>query len=101
MWDQAIKLLEALRTEGPNRLKDLDSRYFSRCLFAFLYEKGAFPDNRFNKFNGANDRDFMIKMFNKRSEPTEKQKNKIYMILERGIFVWLCLFEDELKGRSV
>ena len=43
----------------------------------------------------------MIKMFNKRSEPTEKQKNKIYMILERGIFVWLCLFEDELKGRSV
>lgn len=101
MWDQAIKLLEALRTEGPNRLKDLDSRYFSRHLFAFLYEKGAFPDNQFNKYNGANDRDFMIKMFNKRSEPTEKQKNKIYMILERDIFVGLRRFEDKLKSRSV
>lgn len=98
VWDEAIKLLEALRSKGPDSLKDLNSKYFSRRLFAFLYEKGAFPDNQYNGFNGADDRDFMIKMFNKRGEPTEKQKLKIYMILKNGILLWLTLFEDELTG---
>lgn len=101
MWDEAIKLLEALRIKGADSLKSLDSKYFSRRLFAFLYEKGAFPDNQFNDYNGANDRDFMIKMFNKRSKPTDKQKSKIYMILQKGIFLWLTLFEEELKRREI
>lgn len=100
MWDEAIKLLEALRREGADSLKDLDSKYFSRRLFAFLYEKGAFPENKYNDYDGTNDRDFMVKMFNKRNEPTEKQKSKIYMVLQTGIFPWLTLFEDELKRRG-
>lgn len=101
VWDEAIKLLRALRSEGPDSLKSLDSKYFSRRLFAFLYEKGAFVDNQYNDFNGANDRDFMIRMFNKRGEPTEKQKSKIYMILKNEIFLWLTLFENELTRKDI
>ncbi len=101
VWDEAIKLLEALRSEGPNSLKRLDSKYFSRRLFAFLYERGAFPDNQYNGFDGANDCDFMIRMFNKRSEPTEKQISKIYMILKNEVFPWLALFEDELAKKDI
>lgn len=100
VWDEAIKLLEALRSKGPDSLKSLDSRHFSRRLFAFLYEKGAFRDNQYNDFDGANDRDFMINMFNKRSGPTERQKAKIYMILKNEIFPWLFLFEDELARKG-
>lgn len=49
----------------------LDSGYFSRKLIDFLYRNGAFVPNDFNGFDPENDRDFLMKMFNKRD------KNKI------------------------
>lgn len=101
VWEEAIKLLDALRKEGPNTLKNLDSKYFSRKLFTFLYEKKAFTDNKYNHFNSVNDYKYMIKMFNMRNEPTKKQKAKIYMILQNQIFPWLNNFEKELTTKDI
>ncbi|WP_322154758.1 hypothetical protein [Paratractidigestivibacter sp.] len=97
-WKAAIKLLEALETRRPGVVLDgLNRDFFSHRLYTFLYEKGAFPANRYNGYDGKNDYEFMVDMFNKRTPPTEKQRNKIYMVLNNGIFPWLTLFRDELR----
>lgn len=39
----------------------------------------------------------MVDMFNKRTAPTEKQRAKMYMVLNKSIFPWLVLFGRELR----
>lgn len=97
-WEAAIKLLEALEARRPDvRLDGMNRDLFSRRLYAFLYEKGAFPDNSYNKYDGRNDYEFMVDMFNKRTAPTERQRAKMYMVLNKSIFPWLVLFGRELR----
>lgn len=97
-WRAAIKLLEALEERKPGvRLDGMNRDYFSRRLYMFLYEKGAFPPNKYNGYDGRNDYEFMVKMFNKRTAPTERQRLKMSMVLNRGIFPWLLIFGRELK----
>ena len=101
-WKAAIKLLEALEARKPGvALDGLNRDLFSRRLYAFLFEKGAFPANKYNGYNGENDYEFMVKMFNKRTEPTQKQRQKMYMVLNNSIFTWLMLFRDELREGSL
>ena len=97
-WKAAIKLLEALEARKPGvALDGLNRDLFSRCLYAFLYEKGAFSPNKYNGYDGENDYKFMVDMFNKRSEPTERQKQKMWAVLNKSIFSWLYVFGDELR----
>ena len=88
-------VLEARRPDV--RLDGMNRDLFSRRLYAFLYEKGAFPPNRYNGYDGRNDYEFMVNMFNKRTAPTEKQRAKMYMVLNKSIFPWLALFGRELR----
>lgn len=58
---------------------ELTSKYFSKKLLYALYEEGAFAPNKYNRYDGTNDYQFMLDMFNKRnkSEITEQQHRKI------------------------
>lgn len=95
---QRIKLLEALEARKPGtQLDGINRELFSRRLYAFLYERGAFPPNRYNGYDGWNDYEFMVDMFNKRTAPTERQRAKMYMVLNKSIFPWLVLFGRELR----
>lgn len=45
----------------------LSSELFSRKLLRWLYEEGAF-DTEYNDYDGEDDYEFMLKMFNKRDK---------------------------------
>lgn len=101
-WKAAIKLLDALEARKLGaRLDGMNRDFFSRRLYTFLYERGAFPDNSYNDYDGRNDYEFMVKMFNKRTEPTEGQRRKMNVLLNKSIFPWLYLFGRELKERRL
>ena len=97
-WKAAIKLLEALEARKPGvRLDGINRDLFSRRLYAFLYQRGAFQPNQFNHFDGKNDYVFMVEMFNKRTAPTANQWKKMNAVLGKSIFPWLHLFGRELR----
>jgi hypothetical protein len=74
--EQMFKLLNAVKNK---EFITLD--YFSRKLLLYLFEQGAFQSTAFNKFNGKNDYEFMVDMFNRRRKPTEAQAKKIRGII--------------------
>lgn len=76
----------------------LTSEYFSRKLLRFMLEDGAFIETEFNRYNGENDYDFMLKMFNKRTVPTYKQDAKIKAIIMNSIRPYLM---DKLEGKNI
>ena len=63
------------------------SKYFSKKLLYALYEEGAFAPNKYNRYDGTNDYQFMLDMFNKRnkSEITEQQHRKIRGLIAYSI----------------
>ena len=78
-----FKLLHAVE---ENRYLSLSSELFSRKLLRWLYDQGAF-DTSYNHYDGENDYDFMLKMFNKRDKDsiTINQDKKIKAILLNSI----------------
>lgn len=62
--ESQFKLLHAVE-EG--RYLSLSSELFSRKLLRWLYEEGAF-DTEYNDYDGEDDYEFMLKMFNKRDK---------------------------------
>jgi len=76
------KMFQLLHAIEDNRFISLTSEFFSKKLLRHFYEEDVFESNHYNRFNPENDYNFMLDMFNKRSEPTEKQASKI-----RGIIV--------------
>ena len=66
---------------------ELTSKYFSKKLLYALYEEGAFAPNKYNRYNGNNDYQFMLDMFNKRNkrEITEQQHRKIRGVIAYSI----------------
>lgn len=82
--EQSFKLLHAVE---ENRYLSLSTDFFSRKLLLWLYNEGAFSDNEYNNFNGENDYEFLLKMFNKRDKDsiTDKQDKKIKAILLNSI----------------
>lgn len=92
IFEQLFKLQKALSNK---KFINLSSDYFSRKLLTYFLEEGVF-NNDYNSFNGQNDHDFLLKMFNKRNKEdiTERQQLKINAIIIRQIIPYL---KDVLK----
>lgn len=83
-----FKLYKAIR----NREKiELTSKYFSRKLLAALSDAGAFPNNKYNHYDGDEDYEFLLDMFNKRDKSgiTYAQQRKINGIIAYSIKPYL------------
>lgn len=65
----------------------LTNEYFSRPLLEHLYAEGAFTPDQYNKGDGGQDYDFLVKMFNKRDKDalTPLQKWKINALLRNKV----------------
>lgn len=83
-----FKLLRAVRN---NDRIELSSQYFSKKLLLALFEEGAFRPTQYNQFDGRNDYQFMLDMFNKRvkSNITLAQRRKISAIIGYSIKPYL------------
>lgn len=81
--EEQFRLLHAVES---NRYLSLSTEFFSRKLLRWLYEEGAF-DTSYNQFDGTEDYEFMLKMFNKRDKDaiTTKQDRKIKAIIMNSI----------------
>lgn len=62
---------------------------FSRRLLQFFLEEDVFKPTRYNSYNPENDYQFMLQMFNQRSEPTIKQQSKINAIIVNSIIPYI------------
>jgi len=76
----------------------LDSTYFSRNLIEYLYDEGVFAPTRYNKYDGINDYEFLLDMFNQRKEPNSNQQGKINGIIAYSIIPYL---QKELSERII
>ena len=94
LMESQFKLLHAV-DEG--RFLTLTPALFSRKLLRWLYDEGAF-DTDFNNYDGEEDYEFMLKMFNKRdkSSITYNQNKKISAILLNSVKPFL---KDKLSGK--
>jgi len=83
LYEGMFKLLHAVES---NRYLSLSPELFSRKLLKYLFEQGAF-DTEYNDFDGKEDYEFMLKMFNKRdkSSITMRQDKKIKAVLLNSI----------------
>ena len=90
-----FRLLHAIREGEYIRLTP---EFFSRKLLKKLYDEGAFVPNQYNQFDGFNDYQFMLDMFNKRdkSSITGLQHRKIRGIIVGSIRPYL---EKQLADR--
>lgn len=84
--EKLFKLFHAIKT---NQFIELNSDYFSRKLLEYIFDQGAFRPNQYNHFDGENDFNFMLKMFNKRSKPSPSQLRKITAIIMTSIKPYL------------
>lgn len=90
-----FKLFHAVK---ENEFISLNGNFFSRKLLKYLFEEGAFEPNKYNKFNGENDYLFMLDMFNKKNEPSDKQKSKIRAIIVASLKPFL---EEQLNSKVI
>jgi hypothetical protein len=88
-------LYEAIKNNAPH-FKDK----LSRSLINFLYDQGCFKPNKYNRFDGNNDREFLLEMFNKRNtkEISEGQKRKIKALIHNSIREFLSNKYEETNG---
>lgn len=79
-------MFRLLHAVDENKYLSLSSDLFSRRLLKYLYDQGAF-NTEYNNYDGANDYEFMLKMFNKRdkSSITMKQDKKIKAVLLNSV----------------
>lgn len=80
--EQMAKLLEAVNT---NQFIAFNSDLFSRKLLSYLHDNGCFPPTQFNNNDPSRDYKFLLDMFNKRSEPSIRQKKKISALVMNAI----------------
>ena len=78
--EDMFRLLHAVEN---NEFITLDSGYFTRKLIIALYEEGAFENNAYNNYDGMNDCQFLLDMFNKRDKTdiSTAQKRKIRALI--------------------
>lgn len=83
LMESQFRLFHAVE-EG--RYLSLSPELFSRKLLKWLYEEGAF-DTQYNHYDGRNDYEFMLKMFNKRdkSSISTSQDKKVKAIFLNSI----------------
>ena len=96
VYEDMFRLICAVEN---NEYIELNSTYFSRKLLSYLFDNGVFVSNEYNNFNGANDYNFMIEMFNKRNkdEIHGSRKRKINAIIANSI---LPFVRSRIKFRS-
>jgi hypothetical protein len=90
-------LLHAIR---ENEYISLSSEFFTRRLLQALLEQGAFKATQYNNFDGENDYQFLLDMFNKRNKDsiTTAQHRKIRAILVSSIRPFLIgVLTDKIK----
>ncbi|MCS3494392.1 hypothetical protein M2368_003424 [Arthrobacter sp. JUb119] len=90
---QLLKLRSAYTS---HKNVDLTSEYFSRALLADLWQNEAFPPNDFNRGNGDNDYKFLLDLFNQRHDFTQKEKRKVWVLINRTIKEFVM--KDERLG---
>lgn len=81
LYEQEFRLYHAVE---HNEYISLKNGLFTRLLLEDLYNECAF-DTEYNNYNGKEDYQFMLKMFNKRDEPTYWQDKKIKAIILNSI----------------
>ena len=88
VMEQMFSLLHAV--ERHERI-ELSSKYFSRKLLEYLYDKDVFVPNKFNDFDGYNDYEFLLKIFNKvnKADISEAQHRKTMAIIKNSILPYL------------
>lgn len=96
--EKLFKLFHAIKA---NEFITLNSEYFSRKLLEYIFDQGAFIPNQYNNFNGENDFNFMLKMFNMRSKPSASQSRKITAIIMTSIKPYLMkILNNKVVKRS-
>lgn len=96
--ESMFKLLHAVK---DNKFISLNPELFSRKLLLALYEEGAFTPNQYNNYNGENDYNFLLKMFNKRNKDniSVQQNKKISAIIMSSIRPFLIKkFKNKTNG---
>lgn len=88
----AISNNEFIKFEGKEK-----NRLFSRKLLEKLYDEGAFKANQFNDFNPSNDYEFLLEMFNKRTEMSERQNRRCLAIILGSIKPFI---QNKLRNKS-
>lgn len=83
-----FKLYRAIRNQ---EMIELSSKYFSKKLLLALYEDGAFKPSAYNNFDGYNDYEFLLDMFNKRNKLniSDRQQAKIRGLIAYSIKPYL------------
>lgn len=79
------RLLDLRAAFATGKRVELTTEFFSRALLADLWQNGAFPPNEYNRSNGDNDYKFLLDLFNQRHEFTEREKSKVWVLLNRTI----------------
>ena len=79
---------EILHAVADDKYIALKGGLFSRKLLTKLYQEGAF-NTAYNNFDGKEDYEFMLKMFNKRNGCSIKQSKKIDAIILNSIKPYL------------
>ena len=92
--EKMFKLYHAVEN---NQFISLSPEFFSRKILKKLYEDGAF-DCEYNGYDGYDDYEFILKMFNKRDKfsITINQEKKIRAIIVASIRPYL---HDQLAGK--
>lgn len=83
---QMYEVLAEYRETGFLRL---NGGAITRAVLKQLYEEGCFTPTPFNNGNPEVDYQFLVDMFNKRKEPSEKQQRKIWMLLNKTVGPYL------------
>ena len=79
------QLIELRSAFASGQRVDLTKDFFSRALLADLWENGAFPPNEFNHENGDNDYRFLLDLFNRRRDFTDREQRKVWVLINRTI----------------
>lgn len=92
-------LIELRTAYESDKTVYLTSEYFSRALLADLWENGAFPPNGYNRSNGVNDYRFLLDLFNQRHEFTERERRKVWVLLNQTLKQFVINDERIARGR--
>lgn len=87
-----FRLLEYVDDAGwynPDRTVILKDGVYSRALFKFMFENGAFVPNDYNHGRPCEDYEFMLDMFNKRSALSVAQHKKERAIIRQYLYPWM------------
>lgn len=85
--DVLHKLALVQSTVNAGKRVEMTTEFFSRAALKFLFEEGAFTPDSYNHGDGANDYEFLLKMFGKRDKSTinPKQQYKLRKLVEDKI----------------